>query len=226
MIFTLLSFTTRTRNYASLRSMFPRAGKFFSGKILLIKVFTLKFSESTDGFQDEPVRAFMLDKEITSVREHFFIRNNVPYLVIVISYTPGSAQEPTVVYKSKHSNAKKDYRAMLTDASTPFFNMLREWRRERAMKDGVPPYVIFTNSQIAEIASICPENLNQLSTIEGVGKAKLEKYGKDVLGVLQSTEKNMKSENLKAALKTRPGEIPTKNASLWGNNDKKDQNES
>ena len=61
---------------------------------------------------------------------------------------------------------------------------LRAWRRERAREDGVPPYVVFHDSVLHEIADARPASLGELSQIAGVGPAKLERYGDEVLAAL------------------------------------------
>lgn len=154
---------------------------------MLIRIFTLRFSDAIEGFDDESLRAFMADKEIISVREHFFLKDNIPYWSVMLIYTAGS-QQKAAAGKTDHiiEEKKEDYRSLLDDRNMPLFNLIREWRNERALKDGVPPYVLFTNRQLAEIASKSPQSLNQLSAVEGVGKSKIEKYGNDILRIIQS----------------------------------------
>ncbi|HEX9824346.1 MAG TPA: ATP-dependent DNA helicase UvrD2, partial [Actinomycetota bacterium] len=67
----------------------------------------------------------------------------------------------------------------------PLFDALRRWRRDRAAGDGVPAYVVFHDSTLAEIASRRPRTLADLRTIGGVGPTKLERYGEDVLDVVR-----------------------------------------
>jgi DNA helicase-2/ATP-dependent DNA helicase PcrA len=64
---------------------------------------------------------------------------------------------------------------------TPVGERLRAWRLERARSDGVPPYVVFHDRVLHEIADVQPSTLGELSRISGVGPAKLERYGDDVL---------------------------------------------
>jgi DNA helicase-2/ATP-dependent DNA helicase PcrA len=66
----------------------------------------------------------------------------------------------------------------------PAFESLRAWRLERARADEVPPYVVFHDSTLAEIAARRPGSLGELAQISGVGPAKLERYGSDVLAAL------------------------------------------
>jgi DNA helicase-2/ATP-dependent DNA helicase PcrA len=66
----------------------------------------------------------------------------------------------------------------------PAFAALKEWRAGRAREDEVPAYVIFHNTTLAEIAERRPQTLGELALISGVGPAKLERYGAEVLRVL------------------------------------------
>ena len=70
------------------------------------------------------------------------------------------------------------------DELPPAFGALREWRLERAKADEVPAYVVFHNATLAEIAERRPQTLAELATVPGVGPAKLERYGEDVLAAL------------------------------------------
>ncbi len=61
---------------------------------------------------------------------------------------------------------------------------LRAWRLERAKTDGVPPYVVFHDSVLHQIAAAYPQSLGELSQITGVGPTKLERYGDEILAAL------------------------------------------
>ncbi len=68
------------------------------------------------------------------------------------------------------------------------FEVLRAWRRDRAAEQHVPPYVIFQDKTLVEIALNEPRNLDALGRISGVGAGKLERYGKGVLEALASAD--------------------------------------
>ena len=59
----------------------------------------------------------------------------------------------------------------------PLFEALRARRRELAAEAGVPPYVIFHDSTLREMAAVKPTSAHALSRVSGVGTAKLERYG-------------------------------------------------
>jgi ATP-dependent DNA helicase RecQ len=66
----------------------------------------------------------------------------------------------------------------------PVFDALREARRKLAADAAVPPYVIFHDSTLREIAARKPTNLVELSSVQGVGAVKLERYGAAMLDAL------------------------------------------
>jgi ATP-dependent DNA helicase RecQ len=67
------------------------------------------------------------------------------------------------------------------------FDALRAWRREEAARQAVPPYVIFHDATLAEIASAKPANLAALGRVGGVGQGKLDRYGEAVLGLVRAS---------------------------------------
>ena len=65
------------------------------------------------------------------------------------------------------------------------FEALRGWRREESSRQGLPPYVIFHDKTLQEIARARPATLDALAGIGGVGASKLERYGDAVLRVVR-----------------------------------------
>ena len=68
----------------------------------------------------------------------------------------------------------------------PAFTALKAWRLQRARADGVPPYVVFHDRTLVEIAERQPRTEAELAAVSGVGPAKLERYGSEVLAALAS----------------------------------------
>jgi ATP-dependent DNA helicase RecQ len=66
------------------------------------------------------------------------------------------------------------------------FDALRAWRAAEAKSQGVPPYVIFHDTVLRDIAAVRPHTLEELGQIRGVGTSKLQRYGAQVLSVLGS----------------------------------------
>jgi DNA helicase-2/ATP-dependent DNA helicase PcrA len=67
---------------------------------------------------------------------------------------------------------------------TPAVQALREWRLARARADEVPAFVVFSDRTLAELASRSPRTLAELAAVPGIGPAKLERYGSELLAQL------------------------------------------
>jgi DNA helicase-2/ATP-dependent DNA helicase PcrA len=66
----------------------------------------------------------------------------------------------------------------------PLYETLKRWRLETAKAEERPAYVIFHNSTLAEIVRRGPRSREELAAVPGVGPAKLERYGEELLAVL------------------------------------------
>ena len=151
---------------------------------MLARVLTLRFDPRLEAFDDQPLREFLAQREVLAVREHFFQCNHVPYMAVMVTY----ALEPSTPNSPPRDTAQGrrgvDWRAQVAEAEIPLFDALRDWRAERARRDGVAPYMVCTNQQLAAMIKARPQSMAKLGTIDGIGKAKLEKYGQEILALL------------------------------------------
>ncbi|WAC54607.1 DNA helicase RecQ [Gordonia sp. SL306] len=76
----------------------------------------------------------------------------------------------------------------LPEADRELFEHLRSWRKAEASSRGVPPYVVFNDATLRELAARRPETPEQLRSVSGIGDAKLEQYGDDVLATIATFE--------------------------------------
>lgn len=151
---------------------------------MLARVLTLRFDQSIEAFDDQPLREFLAQREVLAVREHFFQCKHVPYMAVMVTY----ALEPSTPHSPPRDAAQgrrgTDRGVQVAEADIPLYNALRDWRAERALRDGVPPYMVCTNQQLAAMIKARPQSMSKLGSINGIGKAKLEKYGQDLLALL------------------------------------------
>ena len=68
---------------------------------------------------------------------------------------------------------------------SPLWDALRAWRTEIARRDKVPPYVVMSDAHLKGIADRKPTTLRELAACPGIGPLKLERYGEDILAVLE-----------------------------------------
>jgi superfamily II DNA helicase RecQ len=70
------------------------------------------------------------------------------------------------------------------DVDDALFGRLRAWRTERARADSVPAYVVFADATLRELAAVQPRSLDELAGVKGIGPAKLERYGDEVIALV------------------------------------------
>ncbi|TAL86990.1 MAG: DNA helicase RecQ [Rhodanobacter sp.] len=68
----------------------------------------------------------------------------------------------------------------------PMWDELRALRTQLAKQQGVPPYVVFHDATLLAMLRALPANEDELATISGVGEAKLQRYGRDFLAVINA----------------------------------------
>ena len=64
------------------------------------------------------------------------------------------------------------------------FDKLRLWRKEKAFRENIKPYIIFSDSTLIELSNIIPNTEEELLSIKGMGQRKYEKYGKELIEIL------------------------------------------
>lgn len=77
------------------------------------------------------------------------------------------------------------------------FEHLRQLRLDIARKRGVPPYIVFTDATLEELAAEKPKNAEEMSMVSGVGEAKLRAYGRVFLDAIQDFLLGKKGEGVR-----------------------------
>lgn len=72
---------------------------------------------------------------------------------------------------------------------TQVFAALKEWRLNRAREERIKAYYIFNDAQLLDLLQKNPKTKDELLKVTGFGSIKVEKYGEDVLGILEKYRK-------------------------------------
>ena len=109
-------------------------------KPMRIRIFTLAFDELSEGFPDEVVTEFCLNKKVHRLDTQFFLQDGRAFWTVAIHYE--------IVFKGE------DKLRELDETQRLLFNRLKEWRKEQAGKEGTPPYLVATNAQFLYIVKL------------------------------------------------------------------------
>ncbi|MBV8132393.1 MAG: DNA helicase RecQ [Alphaproteobacteria bacterium] len=96
----------------------------------------------------------------------------------------------------------------LDPVARALWEALRAWRLEEARRQELPPYVIFHDSTLLEVARRRPISLTSLANIPGIGASKLERYGTAIIGIV--AQKTLDPEALQTASPSRIAHGETK----------------
>lgn len=95
----------------------------------------------------------------------------------------------SVMPRQRNSEAEKTYNSSL-------FELLRNWRKQLAGTENVPPYIIFSDRTLMEITEKVPGSIEQLMMIHGIGSHKLQKYGRDILEITAGFTRDLKNDSM------------------------------
>ena len=96
---------------------------------------------------------------------------------------------PRAAQKARQTPRGESAAALEDDWQRQVFEALRGERRRLSERQNVPAYVIFQDTVLIALARQQPENMDELAQIPGVGAAKLERYGKQFLKVLNAARR-------------------------------------
>lgn len=90
--------------------------------------------------------------------------------------------------KKEKSKLKRSISQNLSEEQTGLFHALRELRSELAKDHKVPPYIIFSDKSLQEMALFKPQNYDDMMMVHGVGQTKFDKYGKVFIQAISAFE--------------------------------------
>lgn len=138
---------------------------------------------------DEEEERRVLHVAITRGRSRVVVLSDAsrpsPFLAELSGTAPHTeAPKPIVRRTAEAAPTKKAKPEALEGEAGELEARLKAWRRERSLADSVPAYVVASDATIRAIAAGAPTSLAELSRAPGIGPAKLQKYGPDILEVI------------------------------------------
>jgi superfamily II DNA helicase RecQ len=133
----------------------------------------------------EEMNGFLRAHRILSLEKQLVGSDAAAFWAVCVQYLERNVTRPKFA-GAEAQRPKVAYKEILSGPDFAVFARLREVRKGIAERDGVPPYAVFTNEQLAAMVTEKSDSLAALARIEGVGASRLEKYGAIFLNVLQT----------------------------------------
>ncbi|PLT46985.1 ATP-dependent DNA helicase RecQ [Paenibacillus pasadenensis] len=92
------------------------------------------------------------------------------------------------VVRRKSTSVRRAASAAASGEASPLFEALRQWRKETAAREGVPPFMLFFDATLRELAAAAPASRDELLRVKGIGAAKADKYGDALLAITSGEE--------------------------------------
>jgi superfamily II DNA helicase RecQ len=151
----------------------------------------------TPAAGEAELNAFCTQHRIASVDKQFVDQGAHSYWLFCLTIVNSDGAERS---SSGGKRGRVDYREVLSETDFAVFADLRDLRKRMAEQEGVPMYALFTNEKLAEMVTRRATTIAALGEIDGVGKARIEKYGKYFVALLGKA-----FTELPASAETPPG---------------------
>lgn len=131
----------------------------------------------------QALNSFCGQHRVLAVEKQFVTQGDNSFWSICVTTIDGTDKPNT----ASNKRDRVDYREVLNEQDFAVYAELRNLRKTLAEQEGVPAYALFTNEQLADMVTRRTLTQTELASIEGIGKARLEKYGESFLNLLKTS---------------------------------------
>jgi superfamily II DNA helicase RecQ len=147
------------------------------------KIFTIPVSD--DGSATEEMNRFLRGHKALEVEQQLVSTKMGSHWHFCVKYL---ANATPLDGKLLTGVPKVDYKEVLDEKAFGVFSVLREIRKRLAEEDGLPVYAVFTNEELAGVASLDSITPEAMKKVKGVGEKKLERFGKRLVDYYASAQ--------------------------------------
>ncbi len=147
-----------------------------------IQVFTVPILEGEEILSE--MNKFLRSHRVAEIQKSFIPTATGGSWSFCITYL-----ESVKVVDSEIKKGKIDYRNVLNERDFALFCEMRKVRKQIAEKEAIPPFAVFTDAELAEIAKLETVTISSMKGIAGIGEKKLEKYGSYFIEIANETSR-------------------------------------
>ena len=143
-----------------------------------IRVFNIRLSKEFCIVDQNRMNEFLDSVEVKLTSTNFVTTGTTDYWSAVVFYDTKKSEDKPKEEKITFED--------LSQHEKEIFSALKQWRNDMATKLGWSAFRVCHNSHLMAIADAKPESLDELSKVKGFGEVRTEKYGEDILAVLNA----------------------------------------
>lgn len=144
--------------------------------------FTIRLTEEHVASDETILNGFLEGVRVSQIFSSFNA-GSMPSWSVLIFYD--DRNEDKTSYDKMEFVSTTD-EVILLPREENIYNALKKWRNDRAMAEGVPPFVIARNDWLKQMAKMGAKSKEDLLRVKGFGRKRIEKYGDDLLEVMES----------------------------------------
>lgn len=162
-----------------------------------VKLFNTRIDADTIVADQQAINSFMETVTVKNTATQFV--NGAPdFWSILIFYENGEEHIPkktksseTIVNPEKAATPEKIVTSEtadvpLTEEQNQILLALKTWRKDKANELQQPEFMIFPNATLEALAKSKPRRMEELSSVKGLGPAKITRYGDDLMAILNA----------------------------------------
>ena len=143
-----------------------------------VKVLKIRIDDRFQITDEAIVNDYLSRFEIVNMNAKL-VADEITYWSVLIYY---NNKKNTVISSKNTVNSESE----LSEEEKIIYNKLKDWRADKAREAQLPAYIIFHNTHLMSIARHKPCTLDDLENVNGIGKSKVEKFGIEILEVLEN----------------------------------------
>ncbi len=143
-----------------------------------IKVFNIRLAKEFCQIDQNKMNEFLDTVEVRLTSTNFVTTGTTDFWSAAVFYLPKNHKKEKVEPKFPEED--------LLPNETIIFNALRHWRNDLAQKLNWSSFRICHNSHLIAIAKANPQTTEELESLSGFGKNRTDKYGEDILAILNA----------------------------------------
>lgn len=145
-----------------------------------LKFFTIPVAASESA--EVELNRFLATHRIAGVERQLIVDGAASLWAICVTWIDG---EVPAAPADTAKRGRIDYREILAADEFALYDRLRSLRKQQAEAEGLPPFAVFTNEQLADMIRQRVTTPAGLAAIEGIGEARLSRYGTPFLALLR-----------------------------------------
>ncbi|HLO74272.1 MAG TPA: HRDC domain-containing protein [Flavobacterium sp.] len=142
-----------------------------------VRVFSIRLDNEFLEYDQQQLNAFLSSVTFKKSSTQF-VESEEAHWSVIVYYESEEQEKPERLERKSYED--------LNPKDRQVYNYLRQWRIEKAEQLKIKNFMICHNSELIDLAMYKPSNLDELQQIKGFGKQKSERFGEDILSILNA----------------------------------------